>query len=173
MGYVKNNTGKVMKCKYCGERIYPDEEYYVVQSGGLLLNALASAQAGKVVGDEFCSEGCAMQYYEAKGQPMPSSQSRKQEKAEKRAHKREMAKEDSDRSLALLKKLCMFGGFVGVHAFYAGKILHGLLYLFFIAFSIGNKMFQPLLLNVGLWALDLLMVLGKRFTDHDGRTIRK
>ena len=142
----------------------------------------------------FCCKGCKDAFEERernirraadaeRRQEEAEARARRQEKYErervkyerkrdKKAEKRELAQEDSNRSLALLKKLCLFGGFVGLHALYAGKILSACIYLFAIFIAFVEPWYEALLLNVFLWAFDLLRVFTRIYTDGSGRTIR-
>lgn len=57
--------------------------------------------------------------------------------------------------------LCVFGGFLGLHQFYAGSIGKGILYLFtFGVFGI-------------MWIIDILRILAGTFKDGNGLPITK
>ena len=66
---------------------------------------------------------------------------------------------DKNKKTALL--LCSFGGFLGLHQFYVGKIGKGLLYLFtFGLFFIG-------------WIVDIIKIASGSFLDNVGAPLRK
>ena len=66
---------------------------------------------------------------------------------------------DKNKKTALL--LCLFGGFLGLHQFYVGKIGKGLLYLFtFGLFFIG-------------WIVDIIKIASGSFLDNAGAPLRK
>lgn len=66
----------------------------------------------------------------------------------------------SPKSQGILIILWFFGGYLGLHHFYAGKIGMGLLY-----FCTGG------LFGIG-WLIDICAVVGGTFTDEFGRPIR-
>lgn len=62
----------------------------------------------------------------------------------------------SPKSKGVAFMLCLFGGMLGLHKFYVGKIGGGLLYLFTAGlFGIG-------------WIIDIFAILGGGFKDSDG-----
>ena len=66
----------------------------------------------------------------------------------------------SDKSRGTALGLCIFGGWLGLHQFYVGKIGKGILYACtFGCFGIG-------------WIGDILKILNKRFTDNVGNPLR-
>ena len=67
----------------------------------------------------------------------------------------------SDKSKKTAFFLCLFGGFLGLHQFYVGKILTGILYL--CTFG---------LCCIG-WAIDLIRILVGGFKDNSGQPLRK
>ena len=67
----------------------------------------------------------------------------------------------SDKSKKTAALLCLFGGFFGLHQFYVGKILTGILYL--CTFG---------LCGFG-WAIDLIRILVGGFKDNSGQPLRR
>lgn len=65
---------------------------------------------------------------------------------------------DKDKDTAL--KLCVFGGFFGLHQFYVGKYGKGLLYLFTGGFFILG------------WFTDIISILLGTFRDNTGAPLR-
>lgn len=65
---------------------------------------------------------------------------------------------DKDKHMALL--LCIFGGFLGLHQFYVGKIAIGLLYMFTLGFFF-----------IG-WISDIIKILLGSFRDNVGAPLR-
>lgn len=66
----------------------------------------------------------------------------------------------SDKSFLLTLLLCFFVGALGIHRFYAGKLLTGILMLITAG-------------GFGIWVLiDLIMILLGNFTDSGGRYIK-
>lgn len=66
----------------------------------------------------------------------------------------------SDKSFLLTLLLCFFVGALGIHRFYAGKLLTGILMLITAG-------------GFGIWVLiDLIMILIGNFTDASGRYIK-
>ena len=66
---------------------------------------------------------------------------------------------DKDKKTALL--LCIFGGFLGLHYFYVGRIGKGLLYMF----TVGLFMFG--------WIFDIITVATGGFKDNSGQPLRQ
>jgi len=67
----------------------------------------------------------------------------------------------SDKSKKVAFFLCLFGGFVGLHHFYVGRITTGLVYLFTLGlFGIG-------------WAFDLLLIVLGMFRDNVNAPLRR
>ena len=65
---------------------------------------------------------------------------------------------DKNKDTALL--LCVFGGWLGLHQFYVGKIGKGILYLFTLGFFF-----------IG-WGLDIIKILLGSFRDNVGAPLR-
>ncbi len=65
---------------------------------------------------------------------------------------------DKKRRTALV--LCLFGGMIGLHQFYVGRIGKGMLYLC----TMGLFMFG--------WFRDLLKIINRTFTDNMGNPLR-
>lgn len=66
----------------------------------------------------------------------------------------------STRNKGMLLLLCMFGGYLGIHHFYAGRVGKGILYLLTGGlFTIG-------------WMIDLLTIIFGTFRDGDGLPIK-
>ena len=66
----------------------------------------------------------------------------------------------SDKNLFLVATLCFLLGVFGVHRFYCGKIMSGVLMIFTIG-------------GLGIWALvDFIIVCFGEFTDSQGRKIK-
>lgn len=65
---------------------------------------------------------------------------------------------DKNKDTALL--LCIFGGFLGLHQFYVGKIGKGLLYLFTAGFFCFG------------WIADIISILLGSFRDNTGAPLR-
>ena len=66
----------------------------------------------------------------------------------------------SEKSFLLTLILCFFVGALGIHRFYAGKLLTGILMLITAG-------------GFGIWVLiDLIMILLGNFTDSRGRYIK-
>ena len=66
----------------------------------------------------------------------------------------------SDKNFFLVATLCFLLGVFGVHRFYCGKIMSGVL----MPFTIGG---------LGIWALvDFIIVCFGEFTDSQGRKIK-
>jgi len=63
-----------------------------------------------------------------------------------------------NRGIALL--LCLFGGFFGIHHFYVGRVMKGILYFFTFG-----------LMGFG-WFFDLLLIIFGNFRDGDGLPLR-
>jgi len=67
----------------------------------------------------------------------------------------------SDKSKQTALLLCIFGGVIGLHHFYAGNIGKGLLYICTVGiFCIG-------------WILDIIKILNGTFRDGAGAPLRK
>ncbi|MBR1738449.1 MAG: TM2 domain-containing protein [Firmicutes bacterium] len=66
---------------------------------------------------------------------------------------------DHSRMVALL--LCIFLGFIGIHHFYVGRIVKGILYLFTGGF-----------LGIG-WIIDLIQILCGTYKDGAGQPLVK
>jgi len=66
----------------------------------------------------------------------------------------------SDKNKKTAFKLCLFGGFFGLHQFYVGKIGTGLLY----AFTGGLFMFG--------WLIDIIKISTGAFKDCSGAPLR-
>lgn len=69
--------------------------------------------------------------------------------------------EISDKGRLAALVLCWFAGWLGVHRFYAGKIVTGILWMC----SLG-------LLGIGVF-VDFIMIAMGKFKDSQGRVIRK
>ena len=67
----------------------------------------------------------------------------------------------SDKSKKTALLLCIFGGFIGLHYFYVGRIGKGLLYLCTVG-----------LLAFG-WIFDIITVATGGFKDNSGQALRK
>lgn len=65
----------------------------------------------------------------------------------------------SDKSRMTTLLLCVFGGFLGLHRFYVGRVGSGVLW--FVSFG---------LLSVG-WIYDLVMVATGEFVDDQGKRV--
>ncbi len=69
------------------------------------------------------------------------------------------ATSDKKKGVALL--LCIFGGYIGLHQFYVGKIGKGILYLFTAGlFGIG-------------WFIDIFKIVLGSFRDNVGAPLRE
>ena len=66
----------------------------------------------------------------------------------------------SPRSKGMTALLCIFGGYLGFHQFYVGRIGTGLLYLFTCG-----------LCGIG-WLIDLIGILNGTFTDSNGLLVK-
>lgn len=67
----------------------------------------------------------------------------------------------SDKSKKTALWCCIFGGFLGIHQFYVGKIGKGILYMFTAGlFCIG-------------WIVDIIKIATGSFTDNAGIALRK
>lgn len=66
---------------------------------------------------------------------------------------------DKKRIVALL--LCVFGGFLGLHQFYVGKLFMGLIYL------ITGGIF-----GIG-WIIDIIRIVAGSFRDNVGAPLRQ
>lgn len=66
----------------------------------------------------------------------------------------------SDKNKKTAFFLCLFGGFLGLHRFYVGRVLTGLLWFFTLGFC-----------GIG-WLLDLLVVALGGFKDNTGAPLR-
>ena len=66
----------------------------------------------------------------------------------------------SDKSRGTALALCIFGGFLGLHQFYVGRIGKGILYMF----TAGLFFFG--------WIGDLLKIINRTFTDNVGNPLR-
>ncbi len=67
----------------------------------------------------------------------------------------------SDRDWLIAFLLCFFGGFIGLHRFYCGKIVSGVVYI--LTFG-----------GVGIGVLvDLILILCKKFRDNEGLYLKK
>lgn len=74
--------------------------------------------------------------------------------------------------------LWLLVGIFGVHRFYVGKALSGTiqvlnlcLMILLIHFEVKPFAVFPILLFVGWWALDVLLIIMGKFTDKEGRPI--
>ena len=73
--------------------------------------------------------------------------------------RKEREKMNSSKSKVVALVLCIFGGFLGLHRFYVGKKISGILYLLTGGvFGIG-------------WIYDIFEIIGNRFTDSAGLPI--
>ena len=61
------------------------------------------------------------------------------------------------RKKALL--LCIFGGFIGLHYFYVGRNIKGIIYVFTLGFFFAG------------WFLDIFKILNGRFKDQYGNPL--
>jgi restriction system protein len=66
----------------------------------------------------------------------------------------------SDKNKKTAFFLCLFGGFLGLHRFYVGRILTGILWLVTLGF-----------LGIG-WLIDLLVIALGGFRDNVGAPLR-
>lgn len=72
-----------------------------------------------------------------------------------------MEKQTSEKSRTAAALLCFFFGSLGIHRFYAGKIITGLLMLFTLGL-------------LGFWSLiDFIIIIAGGFTDSEGKLISK
>ena len=68
--------------------------------------------------------------------------------------------EKSDKGFMPVLLLCLFFGGLGIHAFYAGRIVKGILMLITLG-------------GFGIWTLiDLIMIATQNFEDKQGRKIK-
>ena len=68
--------------------------------------------------------------------------------------------ETSDKGFVPTILLCFFLGFLGIHAFYVGRMVKGI--LMFITLG-----------GLGIWALiDLIIIITQNFKDKHGRKIK-
>ncbi|GMO28751.1 MAG: hypothetical protein Ta2B_09670 [Termitinemataceae bacterium] len=67
----------------------------------------------------------------------------------------------SDKSKKVAVLLCIFGGFLGLHYFYVGRIVKGLIYLF----TVGLFCFG--------WFIDIINVLLGGLKDNVGAPLRQ
>ena len=68
--------------------------------------------------------------------------------------------EKSDKGFVPVLLLCLFFGVLGIHAFYAGRIVKGILMLITLG-------------GFGIWTLiDLIMIATQNFEDKQGRKIK-
>lgn len=66
----------------------------------------------------------------------------------------------SDKSKKVTLFLCIFGGMVGLHNFYVGKFLRGIIFLFTIGlFGFG-------------WVYDIIKIAMGQFTDSVGAPVK-
>lgn len=73
--------------------------------------------------------------------------------------KNNKAANSGEKSWVVALLLCIFGGGLGLHRFYAGKIGTGVLMLLTAG-------------GCGIWAIiDLVLICCKKFTDNDGNVI--
>lgn len=68
---------------------------------------------------------------------------------------------NSEKDWLVTLLLCLFCGGIGVHRYYVGKIGTGILYTLTLSF-----------LGIGC-LIDLIMIITGKFTDKQGRYIRK
>ena len=69
--------------------------------------------------------------------------------------------EKSSRGFVPMLLLCIFWGCLGAHNFYAGNTRTGIIQLLTLG-------------GIGFWALyDFVMILTEKFTDAEGRVVRK
>lgn len=66
----------------------------------------------------------------------------------------------SDKSKKTACLLCLFGGFLGLHRFYVGRVMTGLLWMVTLGFC-----------GIG-WAVDLITILLGGFRDNAGAPLR-
>lgn len=68
--------------------------------------------------------------------------------------------QESTKSKAIALVMCIFGGYLGLHNFYAGKIGMGILYLCTLGlFGIG-------------WVIDIIRIAGGKYTDRNGKYLK-
>lgn len=66
----------------------------------------------------------------------------------------------SDKSKKTAFLLCLFGGFLGLHRFYVGRVMTGLLWMVTLGFC-----------GIG-WLIDLLVIALGGFRDNAGAPLR-
>lgn len=113
------------------------------------------------------------QKQEIKAQKAAMKEAKKQDAIEK-------AKITSDESLEKTAKLCLVGGYIGVHDFALGKILPGVIKViiaFYAIFgAIGNRRPELVFLlavNIIWWWVDYIRIKSGKFTDKLGHSIRE
>jgi TM2 domain-containing membrane protein YozV len=74
--------------------------------------------------------------------------------------------ERSGKSNLLLLILCLLLGWLGIHRFYAGRMLTGLLMLLLLLSGYGAMILIP------WWIVDLILIVSGRFYDRHGNRIR-
>ena len=100
-------------------------------------------------------------------------------KEEKKQKALENSKITSDESLAKTFKLCLVGGYIGVHDFALGKLKTGIIkaiiaiYVVYITIVKKDPSFLMfLLINIAWWGIDLIRIKSGKFTDKYGYSIR-
>lgn len=190
-------------CVNCGKPIIKGSGYIPKAKSKVgrffqVMNAIQPVSYGNGVTSEevphFCCERCYLEYCEmAESQANASQQAKIQKKQAKVAEKeRKEAKKEakkqkalenskitSDESLAKTFKLCLVGGYIGVHDFALGKLKTGIIkdiIAFYAIFgAISNKapgMLAILLVNIAWWGIDLIRIKSGKFTDKYGYSIR-
>jgi TM2 domain-containing membrane protein YozV len=67
----------------------------------------------------------------------------------------------SDKKMVVAALLCFFIGFFGVHRFYVGKVITGILMIFTLG-------------GFGIWVLvDLIMIITGSFKDKEDRKLQR
>jgi|TARA_B110000211_G_C13965652_1_gene502632 TM2 domain-containing membrane protein YozV len=65
----------------------------------------------------------------------------------------------SDKKMVVAALLCFFLGFIGIHRFYVGKVITGILMIFTFG-------------GVGIWVIvDLIMIITGSFKDKQDRKL--
>ena len=184
------------RCVNCG-KLFPGPASF----GGVKKVETGSWGGDAPIEGYFCSAKCRDEYREREEAAQAAHQQAKAEKkqakiaekAQKEAAKeRKQAKKEakkqkalenskitSDEGLAKTFKLCLVGGYIGVHDFALGKLKPGIIkvviaiYVIYITIVEKNpSLLMFLLINIAWWGIDLILIKSGKFTDKYGYSIR-